>query len=78
MNVKFEAFFDLYSKLERVLEDISNDLVEHIKDFDELQNFFIEKLGSDYEKIKDIWSDYKNGKIDKKDLFKRVIKLLGP
>lgn len=78
LNEKFETFFDLYSKLESIIEDISNDIIEYIKDFDELQNFLIEKLGSDYEKIKDIWSDYKNGKVGKKELFKRIIKLAGP
>jgi len=75
---KFESFINLYSNLEILLEDISNDLLEHIKDLDELENFLIDKLGSDYDKIKDIWSDYKNGKIGKKELFKREIKLVGP
>lgn len=78
LNIKVETFFDLYSKLESLLEDISDDLAEHIKDFDDLQNFLIEKLGNDYERIKDIWNDYKNGKIGRKELFKRIIKLLGP
>jgi len=78
LKSKFDLIIDQYSNLEEMLEDISEDLANHTKDFEGLQNFLIDKLGNDYEKIKDIWDDYKKGKIGKKELLKRIFISLGP
>lgn len=45
---------------------------------DELENFLIDKLGNDWDQIKDIWKDYKEGRIkNKKQLIWRIIKFGG-
>jgi len=87
MSDRGEKITDLLKDFSIRLDDIKND-TELIKEYTsqieeifdkqvDLEAYLKSHLGSEWEKIKDSWQDYKTGKIDKKDLIYRGIKLLG-
>ena len=78
---------DKLTELSEKLDDIKDD-TEVIKDYtshieeifdrvDDLEEFLIKNLGSDFTVIKHAWKEYKEGKINKKQLIAQGIKLLG-
>jgi len=87
MSDRVEKITDLLKDFSIKLDDIKSNtelikeytsLIEEIfnKQID-LEVYLKSHLASDWEKIKDIWQDYKTGKIERKELIKRGIKLLG-
>lgn len=42
------------------------------------EDYLKQKLSTDWEQFKDIWSDYNNGKITKRNFIKDGISILGP
>ena len=87
MSDKGEKVTDLLRDLSTKMDDIKSDtelikeytsLIEDIfNQIDNIENFLRDKLGSDFEKIKSAWDDYKSGTINKKQLIFRGIKTLG-
>ena len=78
------------SKIDKRLKDVQEDVklvkkytsqIEQIFDkletLDDLETFLRNKLSSDFEKIKVSWQDYKSGKITKKELIIRSLKVIG-
>ena len=87
MSDKAEKITDLLKDFSIKLDDIKND-TELIKEYTsqieeifdkqvDLEAYLKTHLASGWEKIKDSYQDYKTGKIDRKELIKRGIKLLG-
>lgn len=73
LNLRFD---DIKSDTELIKEYTSQ--IETILEKTEYVEQYLRKhLGSDWEKIKHIWEDYKNGKISKKELIKEGVKILG-
>ena len=81
-----EEIKEYSSKLD-ILEDIKGD-TELIKNFtsqledlldnlEDIENYLKEHLASDYEKLKDSFKDRKQGKISRKELAKRIAKIIG-
>ena len=59
------------------IESIINKVDVILDNEDDLKTFLYEKLASDWDKIRDTWQDYKDGKIDKKGLLKHALKMTG-
>ena len=87
MSDRGEKITDLLKDFSIRLDDIKND-TELIKEYtsqieeifdkqEDLEAYLKSHLASGWEKIKNSWQDYKTGKIDRKELIKRGIKLLG-
>lgn len=87
MSDKTEKVTDLLKDFSIKLDDIKSN-TELIKEYTSLIEEIFNKqidleaylkvhLASDWEKIKDIWQDYKTGKIERKELIKHGIKILG-
>lgn len=71
-----EKLDDVKSDTELIKEYTS--YIEQIMDKQEdLEDFMIKRLGSDFDVLKHAWSDYKAGKIGKAGLIGQGIKLLG-
>jgi len=87
MSDKTEKITDLLKDFSIKLDDIKSN-TELIKEYTspieeifnkqiDLEAYLKSHLASDWEKIKDIWQDYKTGKIERKELINRGIKILG-
>ncbi|MFX1258430.1 MAG: toll/interleukin-1 receptor domain-containing protein [Promethearchaeota archaeon] len=79
---------DLLIDFNDKLDDIKNDselIKEYVSQVEKIldkkkdpESFLIERLGStDFEKIKSTWQEYKAGKIEKNEVIKEGIKVLG-
>ena len=61
-----ELILEYTKKIEDVIDSIDN-----------LESFLMNKLGNDFEKIRHVWINYKEGKIGKKGLIKEGAKIIG-
>ncbi|MHA1150740.1 MAG: tetratricopeptide repeat protein [Promethearchaeota archaeon] len=87
MSDRSEKVTDLLRDFSIKLDDIKSD-TELIKEYtsqietildnqENMEAYLKDHLGSDFEKIKDAWQDYKEGKINKKQLIGQGIKVIG-
>jgi hypothetical protein len=67
------SFKELNSKQEKIAINIEKILDTQ----DNLEQFLMEKLASDWDKIKDSWKDFKSGKITRKQLILHGFKAVG-
>lgn len=87
MSDRSEKVTDLLRDFSNKLDEIKSDTelikeytsqIENILDKQEdMETFLKDHLGSDFEKIKFAWQDYKDGKINKKQLIGQGIKIIG-
>ena len=61
-----ELILEYSMKIEQVIDQIEN-----------LEEFLMKRLGGEFQRIKHIWTKYKNGKIDKKGLITEGAQVLG-
>ncbi len=66
IKISTELIKEYTSKIEEIFERV-----------DDLESFLIKNLGSDWTKVRYAWQEYKEGIIDKKQLIKEFIKVLG-
>ena len=70
-------------KLDKILEqnelilEYTKKIEDVIDGIDNLESFLMSKLGNDFEKIRHVWVNYKEGKIGKKGLIKEGAKIIG-
>ncbi len=87
MSDRAEKVTDLLRDFNVKLDDIKSD-VELIKEYspqielildkqEDMEAFLKARLAKDWEKVKGIWQNYKDGKINKAELIKSGIKLIG-
>ena len=87
MSDKQEKLTDILKDISDQCNDIKSD-TELIKEYsekiedliektDDIEQFLIKRLGTDWDKIKSTWEDYKTGKINKKKLVMQGIKVIG-
>lgn len=87
MSERSEKLMDILKDLNVQLDDIKSD-TELIKEYtsqieeifdkvEDLEDFLIQSLGSDFAKIKHAWQDFKAGKITKGGLIKEGLKIIG-
>jgi ABC-type transport system substrate-binding protein len=67
---------ELKSINELILE-YSKEIENAISQIENLEEYLISHLGSDWERIRHIWDKYKNGEIDRKELIWEGAKLIG-
>ncbi|KKM28464.1 hypothetical protein LCGC14_1566390 [marine sediment metagenome] len=87
MSDKTEKITDVLKDLSVKMDDIKSDSVlikEYTPLIEELfekvgnvEEYLKERLATDFEKIKNIWNDYKSGKISRRELIKKALKILG-
>ena len=87
MSDKAEKITDILRDFSVKLDDIKSD-TELIKEYtlqieqifdkvDDLEAYLVDHLASDWEKIKDAYKDYKEGKINQKQFISICIRLIG-
>lgn len=87
MSEREDKLTDILKDLSVQLDDIKSD-TELIKEYtaqieeifdrvDDLEKYLIGHLGSDFEKIRHAWSDFKAGTLNKKGLIKEAFKIFG-
>ena len=87
MSDRAEKVTDLLRDFSGKLDDIKSD-TELIKEYtsqieeifekvENMEDFLMDHLGSDFERIKSVWQDYKAGKVGRKELIMVGIKTIG-
>jgi predicted nucleic acid-binding Zn-ribbon protein len=87
MSDRSEKVTDILKDFNTKLDDIKSNtqlIIEYteqidqiLDEMDNLEEYLKEHLASDFEKIKYIWKDYSLGKIERKELIGKCIKILG-
>ncbi len=87
LSERDEKLTDLLKDVNIKLDDIKSD-TELIKEYtsqieeifertEDIESYLKSHIGSDWEKIKHIWDEYKKGKITRKQMIMKCIKILG-
>lgn len=67
----------LFSNMQDSIDVIAENTVKVLENQEITEEFLKKHLSSDWEKIKDHWHDFKDGKTNKKVLIKNVLKIVG-
>ena len=60
-----------------LIKEFTSSIEDILDKFDDMENYLKDRLASDWEKIRNSWTEYKIGEIGKRELIKRGIKGLG-
>jgi hypothetical protein len=63
--------------LDKKIDALINSVEDIINNQEDIRAFLIKRIGSDWDKIKDVWSEYQLGEINKKKMILKCIKTLG-
>ncbi len=72
-----QEFRQSHQLLDTKLDEIANNIEKILENQDNIEDFLMKKLGSDWDIIKDAWKDYKEGQINKKQLIFKCIRQVG-
>ena len=72
-----EQFRRSHQQLEIRMEEMVNNIVKILENQENIEEFLMRRLGSEFERIKKTWEEYKKGIINKKQLISQGIKIFG-